>query len=261
MKITENRQSNTSSRQLPVRIMSADGKTDDRTFAAMDETVVSVFIDGTFACELPCSPDSVPELVAGWTVATAGVTADEIDEITIRDGNDAEHRPEALVTTKKGTGSGCMTGRTSGKVFSSLDMSDVKNWQWIYDLQERFDTERPLRKTTGASHSCMLVKIQTKDNRYDDLEILYQSEDAGRHSAMDKAIGWGIIRGIDMNGCILFTSGRISSAMVQKAVNGGVSALATAKPLVTTGAVEIARRNGLLLAGIDPKTKDIHIFA
>ena len=80
------------------------------------------------------------------------------------------------------------------------------------------------------------------------MEVLYRSEDAGRHSALDKAIGWAMLKGIDLSRCLLMTSGRISTRMAYKAVNAGAGALG-GKGTVTADAVKAARDAGMVLIG------------
>ena len=261
MKIIENHKVNNMSRILSVSRMDDSGKREELDYQAVTEDSITVFLDGKKLQTIPCTPEHLPELVVGWLISEGHLKdAGAIESITIE--GDAEDGAGTLkadvVTASSGDSASYPAAK---KLFDQLDMSQVSNWDWIYKLQEIFDLERPLRKLTKASHSCMLVRVSICEGAYDDLEVLYQSEDAGRHSAMDKAAGWGLIRDIDMSSCILFTSGRISTAMVKTAVAAGVSALATAKPLVTDGAVRKAKETGLLLAGIDEETREIYIFS
>ena len=108
---------------------------------------------------------------------------------------------------------------------------------------------------TGASHGCILAESKGDG----ETEVLFQSEDASRHSAVDKAIGWGVINGVPPERCILFSSGRINSEMVKKAARAGVMMLATIKPSVTAKAIKQARENGLMLCTIN-KEKEITVF-
>ena len=80
------------------------------------------------------------------------------------------------------------------------------------------------------------------------VEVLHRSEDAGRHSALDKAIGWAILHDVDLGQCLLMTSGRISTKMAMKAAKAGVSALA-GRGTVTAEAVDLAEQNGMTLIG------------
>jgi FdhD protein len=96
-------------------------------------------------------------------------------------------------------------------------------------------------RTTGGLHGAALVGF--------DGELLVAREDIGRHNAVDKVIGWALLRGcFPLTGTALVVSGRTSFEIVQKALRAGicfVAAVSAASSLAT----DLARSEGMTLVG------------
>ncbi len=96
-------------------------------------------------------------------------------------------------------------------------------------------------KITGGVHTASLYS-------FIESRTLVTVEDLGRHSAVDKVIGWGLLRNIDFSHIAIVTSGRVFSDMVAKAVRAGIP-LIISKSAPSYEAVLKAREHGITLVG------------
>ncbi len=78
--------------------------------------------------------------------------------------------------------------------------------------------------------------------------LLIHAEDLGRHNTPDRIAGEALFKGIDLKGCMLVTSGRISTEMVAKAARLGIGLIAS-RSSATEAAVKLARQAGITLIG------------
>jgi FdhD protein len=103
-------------------------------------------------------------------------------------------------------------------------------------LRER----QTLFKASGGSHAAGIFA--------GDGELLAWAEDAGRHNALDKAIGSCLVRGVPTAGCGVVLSGRASLDMVGKCARAGIE-LISAVSAPTSLAVDIAEHTNITLCG------------
>ena len=106
-------------------------------------------------------------------------------------------------------------------------------------MEERIRKETELRSLTHAVHSAVLSRRG---------EIVFAAEDIGRHNAVDKAAGFALRNGIPLGECLLYTTGRMPSDMVMKAVRAGIPVLAGGKGPTAEG-LRAAKKYGLAIAG------------
>ena len=85
-------------------------------------------------------------------------------------------------------------------------------------------------------------------------KLLAVAEDIGRHSALDKAIGKCLLRGLRPAGCGAMLSGRVSLEMVSKCVRAGIE-LITAVSAPTSMAIDVAGRCGVTLCAFVRETR------
>jgi len=74
------------------------------------------------------------------------------------------------------------------------------------------------------------------------------AEDIGRQNAVDRIAGEALLKGIDLSGRILATSGRVSSGTASKAAFLGVSTIVS-RSAPTDSAIRICRELGITLVG------------
>ena len=75
------------------------------------------------------------------------------------------------------------------------------------------------------------------------------TEDLGRHNALDKVIGAGLLENIDFNKILAASTGRQPTEMVLKCRSAGIPIIAT-KGVPTSLAVELAEKAGITIAGL-----------
>ena len=120
-----------------------------------------------------------------------------------------------------------------------------ENSQLSYDelitALETMRKEMNLFQKTGGCHGAGLLNSNGN--------VLYVSEDIGRHNAVDKAIGTAILSGVERFGeYTLLLPGRCGWDIVAKAVRIGIPAIASVGAF-STAALNLARENGICLYG------------
>jgi FdhD protein len=111
---------------------------------------------------------------------------------------------------------------------------------------EALRRHQPLFETCGGTHAAGLF-----DARGD---LVSTAEDAGRHNALDKAIGGRLLGGEPTAGLGAVLSGRVSLEMVGKAARAGIE-LVSAISAPTSLAIEVAESCGITLCSFVRETR------
>lgn len=111
----------------------------------------------------------------------------------------------------------------------------------IYALPDRMREAQRVFSATGGLHAAALFDAHGT--------ALAVREDVGRHNAVDKIVGWGVLAGgLPDSATILMVSGRTSYEIVQKAAVARIPIVASVSA-PSSLAVDLARAFGITLAG------------
>lgn len=111
----------------------------------------------------------------------------------------------------------------------------------IVSLPDKLRQSQALFESTGGLHAAALFDL--------DGNLLALREDVGRHNALDKLIGWGLLNDqLPFHNKVLMVSGRASYELLQKSFVAGVP-IFCAVSAPSSLAVDVAQRFGLTLIG------------
>jgi FdhD protein len=139
--------------------------------------------------------------------------------------------------------------KVSCEALSSIRIQVEK--EVLFKLPDLLRASQDVFKFTGGLHAAGLFDVQGK--------LIAHHEDVGRHNALDKLIGSGLIKGsLPFSNSILVLSGRISFELVQKALRAGIQIIA-AVGAPSSLAVNLAEEFGMTLIGF-LKTDRFNIY-
>ncbi|MDV2482170.1 formate dehydrogenase accessory sulfurtransferase FdhD [Methanoculleus sp. Wushi-C6] len=240
-------------RELP--IVKGDGETFvPATHPVVEEMPLSVTVNGRHALTAMTSPAMLREFVVGF-LYTERIVKElrEIESIRI-EGNTASvltKNPFAILTSHKTVLSGC-GGSTSFLDTGRLPAirSDLVLAPEAIRAATKETLDSDLHRITGGIHLVGLFEGEGKAIRI--------AEDIGRHNALDRVVGHGLLEGIDFSRTFAVSSGRISSEMVRKCLVANIPVIVS-RGATTTTAVEAAEAGGLTVIGF-VRSKKMNVY-
>ncbi len=243
-------------RRVRARRISTEGTTAkavDEEVAVIAEAPLSIDVDGIESYTLLCTPDDARALAVGFLcsegiidslddVASIQPCADDASILRVRlraDGPpriDDETRNLLIVSS-----CGLCGARDLGKKLAALpevpDTLRVPCHQ-LRAANDALGDRQPCFRATGGCHAVGIFDAAGT--------LLSWAEDAGRHNALDKAIGKCLLEGRSPAGCGAVLSGRASLEMVAKCARAGIELL-SAISAPTSLAIEVAEQCGITL--------------
>ena len=124
--------------------------------------------------------------------------------------------------------------------FAPIERGIMLTSDFLLELPGKLRKQQETFDRTGGLHASALF---SKDG-----ELLFLREDVGRHNALDKVIGRALRDRINLSEVVLLVSGRISFELMQKALAGGIPAVAGISA-PSSLAVKLSRDSGQTLVG------------
>ncbi len=216
------------------------------------ELPVRLILNNEALVTLLCTPSELEELAVGFLLSEGLLSnKSSIRKMEISD-QDLSVRIELSdlpadwdkLFEKKTISSGCGTGVTftayRPEQEKRIDIkSGILTLDGIRGLLRTFRNISSLYLETGGVHSAALS---------DGKEILFFSEDIGRHNAVDKLIGKAFLQSFPIEHKILLTSGRVTSEIMTKAARNRFPVLIS-RAAPSCMAVSYAEDMGITLIG------------
>ena len=192
----------------------------------MDEVVVesqlSLYINGRLYSILSMTPFEIKELIVGHLMAEGIINKlDEIVELKIgkrrvyvKLSKEMLMEKIRIISTECGSGERRIPPRIWMKLKKQRSLIRFAS-QAVIEAVKNLNSSAETYRKTGGAHAAALMDGQGR--------ILAVTEDISRHSAVDKVIGKAVFQGLDFKEIFLTSSGRITSDIVIKAANIGLS--------------------------------------
>jgi len=212
----------------------------------IEEALITIYVNGSELATIMATPSDLDCLALGFLKNERFI--DTVDSIATSYQSKnrccvdvwlkhAIKKPERVIIT-----SGCGGGITFND--PSLEVGQVANGlsihpKTLFDLFQKLHFPGSLYSRSRGVHTAGLS---------DGEEILVITEDVGRHNAVDKLLGKCLLSGIETQGRILMTTGRVSSEMLREGAMMGCPIIAS-RNSATSMSVEMARAWNITLIG------------
>ncbi len=192
------------------------------------EEEYKLYIGDDYITNLTASPNNLKELGVGYVISEGYLKPENIVDAQIN--ND-----KITIIAKK-------SNKTNLKKEDNLKLS----LKTVLKIIQYMATIEGIWKITGGTHWACLFDLKGNE--------ITTIEDIGRHNAVDKVIGYGILNNIDLKDKILVSSGRMPYSMVKKAVNANISMILSKSPSTDKG-IQLAKNNNIILIGFARKNR------
>jgi FdhD protein len=222
-----------------------------RDFVA-EEKPVHIFVNQTFYATILCTPSNVKALAVGHLMTEGIVKSfEEIKEVKLKDdvcrvklkpNVDSEKRVRLAKHFQRVILSACGSNgpfRPSWRLPKTTANFQVRS-EIILTCVNQLNYDAEIFRKTGGVHAAAIFKANGNRVAF--------AEDIGRHNAVDKVIGMGLMQGIDLRKCLLALTGRLTADIIMKSAKASVPVVASIAAAVDSG-IAIAKQTNLTLIG------------
>ncbi len=222
-------------------------KSEKEDFVAVDKPI-NILVNGNYFVTVIATPRNIRELAIGHLLGEGIVDGlEDIKHVSIK-GKNVDLRTKAeiqLEATKfpRVIPTACSTPEDIIGILGKLGTlkPTVKfSAENILNALKLLQSESKIFKKSGGTHAAALFSLGG--------ELQFCMEDVGRHNAIDKVIGRGLIEGVDFTKSFIASTGRLSADMVIKCARARVQ-LAASKAAPLESGVLAAEMSGLTLVG------------
>jgi len=230
----------------------SSGKKEEIEDVVVTEASLTIFLNEEKIITLLCTPQEQEYLAVGFLISDGFLKSKEEiksidsseDRVTVR--TDSSYKIPESFHLKGILTSGCGKGKTFANWEEMNPLEDILiNLDFtlspdeVLEVMSQFEKRSELFRKTAGVHSAALA---------DKSGIILFNEDIGRHNAVDKVLGESLLKGIGLKDKFLVISGRVSSDIVSKLWNCGLS-MVVSRTAPTSLAVNMAQKLGITLIG------------
>lgn len=182
----------------------------------VEEALACISVNGSELATFMCTPHDLDKLALGFLFNEGIINSlADVRHLRVSAGRtcvdvwlqDAEFTPPSRAIVTAGCGGGVTFDDLSQK-HEPLHSKITAVPQQLADLMQQMHLGAEVYQHARGIHTAVLAVPD---------QILLQVEDIGRHNCLDKLAGAALQQGLDTQDKLLFTSGRISSEMINKA--------------------------------------------
>lgn len=220
--------------------------------AVSAEKPLTIILNGRELVTLLSTPVGLDYLAVGYLFSEGLLHARQnLKKVTVDDKRgvarvetENEPEPSADYLSQRLITSGCGGGPSFYRAADVIEPIEFNPEVYIsatdiFNTMREFQKRSDVFRDTGGVHSAAV--------RYPDGKLIF-NEDIGRHNAVDKVFGECFLKELPLAGCVLLSSGRISSEIIIKTARREIPLLAS-RSAPTDASVGLAERLGITLIG------------